>query len=320
MLLSEFDYDLPEELIAQEPVEPRDHSRLMVVNHQTGEICHDRFFNLPVYLRPDDLVVFNQTMVFPARIYGHKETGGRVEVLLLRNSPPWKFISKPSLKDGQRVVFNSVLEAIVRNGQLVFNVDLDDVMPILADIGYTPLPPYINARGQVSSAKQMRSRYQTVYAKDVGSVAAPTAGFHFTNELLEKIPNKAFVTLHVGLGTFVPVKTENIEDHTMHTEQFSVPANLRSQIAYHKRTIAVGTTTARVLESDWTKPDTNIFIYPGYKFKHVDALITNFHLPKSTLLMLVSAFAGRELIMHAYQEAIAKKYRFYSFGDAMLIL
>ncbi len=322
MKLADFDYELPEELIAQAPVEPRDHSRLMVVNKATGEIKHDYFYNLLSYLNSDDLLIFNETKVFPARLYGHKDSGGKVEVLLL-NMDTGEYISHPGLKENQNVIFDSELNAVVQNNRLIFNLQSDQLKTKIYNIGHTPLPPYMTPPSQVEEPK-IRQTYQTVYAKNEGSVAAPTAGFHFTKELLEKIPNKAYLTLHVGLGTFRPVKTENIEEHQMHSERYSVPASLKSQIANHKRVIAVGTTSVRALES-WASSgelsgDTNIFMYPGYKFKIVDAMITNFHMPKSTLLMLVSAFAGYDLIMKAYQEAVKEKYRFYSFGDAMLIV
>lgn len=318
MKLSDFDYELPEELIAQTPVEPRDHSRLMVVNRADGSIIHDHFYNLLKYLNPDDLLVFNETKVFPARLFGHKPTGGKVEILLL-NMVTGEYISHPGLREGQEVVFDSDFRAVVQNARLKFNLDYDQLKDKIDSIGHTPLPPYIDASGFTENTK-LRQRYQTVYAKNSGSVAAPTAGFHFTEKLLSEIPNKAFLTLHVGLGTFRPVKTENIKDHEMHSEVFEIPRDTREKVLKAKRVIAVGTTSARALESDWDKPDTTIFIYPGYEFKHVDGLITNFHLPKSTLLMLISALAGKDLIMNAYSEAIKEKYRFYSFGDAMLIL
>jgi len=318
MKLSDFDYHLPKQLIAQSPAVTRDSSRLMVVNRKTGEISHDYFYNLLKYLSPDDLLVFNDTKVFPARLFGHKPTGGKVEVLLLR--PGWQFISHPGIKDGQKIVFTEKLSARVVNGELKFNVDNAELMQLLDEIGHTPLPPYIEAPRGVDSEKKTRRRYQTVYAKNSGSAAAPTAGFHFTKRLLNKIPNKVYVTLHVGLGTFLPVKSEKIEDHKMHEEYYEISNSAKGQVIGAKRVVAVGTTSVRVLESDWDKHETSIFIYPGYKFKHVDAMITNFHLPKSTLLMLVSAFTGRDLIMKAYKEAIKEKYRFFSFGDAMLIL
>lgn len=318
MKTSDFDFELPEELIAQTPVEPRDHSRLMIINKSLGTITHDHFYNLLKYLKPEDLLVFNETKVFPARLFGQKSTGGKVEVLLL-NLVTGEFISHPGLKNTQTVIFDEDLIAIVENDRLKFNIDSDQLKAKIDKIGHTPLPPYIDASRFRENAK-LRQRYQTVYAKNSGSVAAPTAGFHFTEKLLAEIPHKAFLTLHVGLGTFRPVKSENIEEHEMHAESFEIPESAKIKIQSAKRVIAVGTTSARTLESDWTKSETSIFIYPGYKFKVVDGLITNFHLPKSTLLMLISALAGRDLIMRAYAEAVKEKYRFYSFGDAMLII
>lgn len=319
--LSDFDYDLPKELIAQTPSEKRDHSRLMIVDRTTQKISHDYFYNLKKYLKPDDLLVFNQTKVFPARLYGKKESGGGVEILLLSESEgSWKFIGK-NIGKTKKILFDKGLVGNMQNGIIKFNYNKTELMAILDSIGHTPLPPYIKEQDTGDKAQNTRIRYQTVYAKDTGSAAAPTAGFHFTKELLVMIPNKVFVTLHVGLGTFAPVKTENISEHKMHSEIFEISDNAQCSIHNAQgRVIAVGTTSVRVLESDWTKNETNIFIYPGYKFKHVDAMITNFHLPKSTLLMLVSAFAGREFILHAYQEAIKEKYRFFSFGDAMFII
>lgn len=321
MKVSEFDYDLPRELIAQTPTDKRDHSRLMIVSRKTGEIKHDYFYNLPKYLRADDLVVLNKTKVFPARLFGKKETGGKVEVLLLR--PGWEYISKPGLKEGMRIMFDQNLEAIIENGLLKFSIESDDLMDKLNDIGYTPLPPYITAPDESAKAN-IRRRYQTVYAAEIGSAAAPTAGLHFTQELLGKVPNKEYVTLHVGLGTFAPVKTEDVEEHKMHSEYFSIPQTTIHKLQVAKRIVAVGTTTVRTLET-WANTgklsgETDIFIYPGYKFKVVNAMITNFHLPKSTLMMLVSAFAEKDLIMKAYQEAVREKYRFFSFGDAMVII
>ncbi len=319
MKLSDFDYHLPPELIAQEPASPRDHSRLMILDRSSKEVTHDYFYNLTKYLRPDDLLVFNQTKVIPARLYGTKETGGKVEVLLLPNQGQFNFIGR-NIGRAKKILFDNGLIGKITESTIKFNCDYADVLAKLSDIGHTPLPPYIHA-GEWLSEPKLRQMYQTIYAKDQGSVAAPTAGLHFTKELLEKIPNKAYVTLHVGLGTFLPVKTENILDHKMHSEYFEIEGAEAQRIKGAKgRVIAVGTTSVRVLESDWDKHETNIFIYPGYKFKHVDAMITNFHQPKSTLMMLVSAFAGRELIMKAYQEAVDKKYRFHSFGDAMLII
>jgi S-adenosylmethionine:tRNA ribosyltransferase-isomerase len=319
MKISDFDFQLPDELIAHVPIEPRDHSRLMIVDRKRNQIIHDYFYNLTKYLSPDDLVVFNETKVIPARLYGHKETGGKIEVLLLPENDQWKFISRPGIKTGHKILFSDDLSADVQNEHLIFNKNYIEVLGLLNSIGHTPLPPYINFDSGKSEAN-IRRRYQTVYAKNSGSVAAPTAGFHFTNEILNQLPNKAFVTLHVGLGTFLPVKTEIIEEHHMHTERFYISSEAKNQVIAAKRVIAVGTTSARVLESNWESEETNIFIYPGYEFKHLGGLITNFHLPKSTLLMLVSAFAGRELTMRAYQEAVENKYRFYSFGDAMFII
>ena len=318
MKLQEFDYELPKELIAQRPLGLRDASRLMIIDRKTGRISHDYFYNLPKYLKPDDLVVFNDTRVFPARLYGKKETGGKVEILLL-NIKKGEFVGK-NIGRAKRVRFDSNLEGeIVRPGVIKFNVDSDRLTEIIGRIGHIPLPPYVTPEGQGERPKLARS-YNTVYAKEKGSAAVPTAGFHFTEKLLNKIPNKVFVTLHVGLGTFAPVRSEEIENHVMHSEFFRIGGTESQRIKGAKRVVAVGTTSVRVLESDWTKNETNIFIYPGYKFKYVDAMITNFHLPESTLLMLVCAFAGRDLIMKAYREAIKQKYRFYSFGDAMLII
>lgn len=314
MKLSDFDYVLPKELIAQVPSEKRDHSRLMIIDRKNQKISHDYFYNLKKYLSDDDLLVFNQTKVFPARLYGTKEI-----LLLSRNGDSWSFIGK-NIGKTQKIYFDSGLIGEIENGLIRFNSNNIELMAILNKIGHTPLPPYIRSQELGASQKETRKRYQTVYAKDIGSAAAPTAGFHFTKEMMESIPNKAFVTLHVGLGTFAPVKTENILDHHMHSEWFEISDTAQRKVLSAQRVIAVGTTSVRVLESDWEKNETNIFIYPGYKFKHVDAMITNFHLPKSTLLMLVSAFAGREFILRAYQEAIKEKYRFFSFGDAMIIL
>ncbi len=325
MRLGEFDYELPKELIAQVPVEPRDSSRLMVVSRNTGKIEHDYFYNLPNYLNSSDLMVFNESKVFPARLFGNKKTGGKVEVLLLSrvDNTSWKFIGK-NLRGVREVGFEGNLTAnIVRPGVIKFDCEDTEMMPLLNRIGYTPLPPYI-ITNRLSHNANIRRRYQTVYARDMGSAAAPTAGLHFTKKLIKKLRDleiqQEFVTLHVGLGTFLPVKAENIEEHKMHSEFFRIDQETRNKIQTAKRVVAVGTTSVRVLESDWSKNETDIFIYPGYKFKNVGAMITNFHLPKSSLLMLVSAFAGKELIFEAYRKAIEEKYRFFSFGDAMIIL
>ena len=306
MQLSDFDFHLPEELIAQKPIEPRDHSRLLILDTRSQKIVHDYFYNLPKYLSPEDVLVFNKSKVFPARLFGKKSTGGKVEILLLRHikNSSWEYLSHPGIKEGSKITFDQGVTAKLENGLLKFSLNYSQLMSKLLSIGHIPIPPYISPEERVSEPK-LRRRYQTVYATEIGSVAAPTAGFHFTKKLLAKIPNKEFVTLHVGLGTFRPVKTENITEHQMHSEWYSVSGDTVSSLIKSKkegkRIIAVGTTTVRTLET-WantgkTEGETNIFIYPGYKFKIVDAMITNFHLPKSTLLMLVSAFADRELII-----------------------
>jgi S-adenosylmethionine:tRNA ribosyltransferase-isomerase len=333
MNLTDFDYYLPTELIANSPVVPRDSSRLMVVNKKTRTIIHDHFYNLKKYLTKNDVLVFNNSKVFPARLFGKKETGGKIEILLVRyyDRVGWDYISRPGIADKTQLMFDSGVTAEVVSGKLIFNIDYVGLMDKLETIGHIPLPPYITPEEGVPKPK-LKQSYQTVYATEIGSVAAPTAGFHFTPKLLENLADMGVqqekVTLHVGLGTFKPVKTEDITQHHMHVEQFYIPEEvvlrLKDAHQHDKRIVAVGTTSVRTLET-WantnkTCGDTDIFIYPGYRFKFVDAMITNFHLPKSTLLMLVSAFAGRDLIMQAYEEAIKEKYRFYSFGDAMLIV
>ncbi|EAX46757.1 S-adenosylmethionine--tRNA-ribosyltransferase-isomerase [Thermosinus carboxydivorans Nor1] len=339
MLVTDFDYYLPEELIAQQPCEPRDHSRLLVLDRRTGNIEHRRFYNLPDYLQPGDTLVFNNTKVIPARLIGAKAgTGGKIEVFLLNRltSDEWETLVKPGkrARPGTQVVFGDELSceilASTDYGGRIVRFNYSGVFEDILDrLGETPLPPYIKTR------LADKDRYQTVYAKERGSAAAPTAGLHFTPELLDRIKakgiNLAFITLHVGLGTFRPVTVSNITQHTMHREYYSVSPETAALINQTKqaggRIIAVGTTAVRTLEtvgaggfvesgSGWT----DIFIYPGYRFKIVDALVTNFHLPQSTLLMLVSALAGRENIMNAYHVAVREKYRFFSFGDAMLIL
>ncbi len=342
MKVSEFNYDLPKELIAQVPIKNRDESRLMVLNKNEQTIEHKVFKNILNYLKPGDCLVRNNTKVIPARLYGKKEeTGANVEFLLLKRleGDIWEVMVRPGKKlmPGTKVLFggnNCLLKAEIleklESGNRKVKFEYDGIFnEILNEIGLMPLPPYIHEK------LKEKDRYQTVYAKYEGSSAAPTAGLHFTEELLEQIRKKgveiANVTLHVGIGTFRPVKVENIEDHDMHSEHFYIKKEDAEKINKAKRggnrVIAVGTTSCRVLESiadengivKETEGDTSIFIYPGYKFKCMDALITNFHLPESTLIMLVSAFAGKDFIMKAYKEAVKQKYRFFSFGDAMFI-
>ena len=339
MQVSEFNYDLPEELIAQVPIEKRDESRLMVLNRKNQTIEHKTFKDIIDYLNPGDCLVRNNTKVIPARIYGKKETGANVEFLLLNNieGDVWETIVRPGnkLHVGTKVIFGDglliaeILDTLPGGTRKVL-FKYDGIFnEILDKIGLMPLPPYIHEE------LKEKDRYQTVYAKYEGSAAAPTAGLHFTPELLKKIEEKgvkiANVTLHVGIGTFRPVKEEKVEDHDMHSEHFYIKQEDVDKInetkREGKRVIAVGTTSCRVLETiadengmvKETEGDTKIFIYPGYKFKCLDGLITNFHLPQSTLLMLVSALAGKEYILKAYNEAVKEKYRFFSFGDAMFI-
>ena len=340
MKVSDFNYDLPEELIAQVPIKDRDQSRLMVLNRNAKTIEDKRFKDILDYLKPGDCLVRNNTKVIPARLYGIKEeTNVKVEFLLLKRIEDdiWEVMVHPGrrLKIGTKVTFGEgllkaeILE-IMEGGNRKVKFEYNGIFnEILDQIGLMPLPPYIKEK------LKEKDRYQTVYAKHEGSSAAPTAGLHFTEELLEKVKEKgveiANVTLHVGIGTFRPVKVENIEEHDMHTEHYYIKKEDAEKINKAKqnggRIIAVGTTSCRVLESiadeqgrvEEQEGDTNIFIYPGYKFKCVDNLITNFHLPESTLIMLVSALAGREYIMEAYKHAVDEKYRFFSFGDAMFI-
>ena len=340
MKVSDFDYDLPEELIAQHPYDKRDEARLMVLHRDTKEIEHKVFKDIIDYLEPGDCLVINDTKVIPARLYGKKDTGANVEFLLLKRieNDDWEAMVRPGnkLKTGAKVTFgDGLLNAEVldtlpggnRKVRFTYNGIFNE---ILDQIGLMPLPPYIK-----ENIKEENEKYQTVYAKYEGSAAAPTAGLHFTEELLEKIKEKgidiAKVTLHVGIGTFRPVKVENVEEHQMHSEHFFVKQSEADKINKARETghrvIAVGTTSCRVLESvsdengkvKEIETDTSIFIYPGYKFKCVDCLITNFHLPQSTLIMLVSTLAGKEFIMKAYNEAVKEKYKFFSFGDAMFI-
>ncbi len=340
MKTHDFWYDLPEELIAQTPLEKRDTSRLLVMNRKTGQIKHQHFYDIIDYLNPGDCLVMNDSRVLPARLLGHRPTGGAVELLLLRDlgDKKWECLAKPGrkLQAGQEVVFGNgeltaTVIAVQDDGNRVVEFHYQGIfLEVLEQLGKMPLPPYIKAE------LQDQERYQTVYSKNVGSAAAPTAGLHFTNDLLEKIRTKgiktAFVTLHVGLGTFRPVKAEEISEHHMHSELCMITEETARILNETKReggrVICVGTTSCRTLESlvnedgsfeekaKWTE----IFIFPGYTFKAMDGLITNFHLPESTLVMLVSAFAGREHVLSAYEEAVKERYRFFSFGDAMTIL
>lgn len=340
MDLKDFNYDLPEELIAQDPLEDRSSSRLMVLHKDTGRIEHKIFRDIIDYLNPGDCLVINDTKVIPARLMGIKEdTGAAIEVLLLKRNADdvWECLVKPGEKarTGARIVFGEGLLVgeivdVIEDGNRMIKFHYEGIFEeILDKLGQMPLPPYITHK------LQDKNRYQTVYARNEGSAAAPTAGLHFTKELLEKIKEKGVnvvsITLHVGLGTFRPVKVDKIEEHHMHTETFNISKEAADTInrarAAGGRVIAVGTTSCRTLESaaadDGTIParsgDTDIFIYPGYKFKAIDCLITNFHLPESTLIMLVSALAGRDNIMNAYETAVKERYRFFSFGDAMFI-
>lgn len=337
MLVTDFDYDLPQELIAQHPMEPRDHSRLLVVDKKTGEIEHKHFYDLVNYLKPGDVLVFNDTRVIPARLHGTKDTGAHVEVFLLtrRDATDWEVMVRPGkkLQVGAKINFSDELSCEVIEhtdfGGRVVRFKYDGIFEEILDrLGETPLPPYITA------PLEDKERYQTVYNRERGSAAAPTAGLHFTKELLQKIKDigceEVFVTLHVGLGTFRPVSEAKIEDHKMHKEFYTVSQEAADAVnkakAEGRRIIAVGTTAVRTLEaagadgqlhagSSWT----NIFIYPGYKFRLVDDLVTNFHLPQSTLLMLVSTLSTREIMLQTYKKAVEEKYRFFSFGDAMFI-
>ena len=337
MEVTDFDYDLPEELIAQTPVEPRDSSRLLVMDKKTGELEHRHFYNLPEYLKPGDLLVFNDTRVIPARLHGVKTTGAHVEVFLLtrKNATDWEVLVKPGkkLQKGAQIKFSEELSCEILEttdfGGRIARFHYEGVFEEILDrLGETPLPPYIHEKLKDSE------RYQTVYNRERGSAAAPTAGLHFTKELLKKIKDmgveEVFVTLHVGLGTFRPVNESRIEDHKMHREFYTVSQEAADAINKAKREgrriIAVGTTSVRTLESAGASGEmkaggnwTSIFIYPGYQFRFVDALVTNFHLPQSTLIMLVSALSSRENILHAYKTAVKQKYRFFSFGDAMFI-
>ncbi len=341
MNTKDFYYELPPELIAQTPLEKRDHSRMLVLHLDGRPIEHKNFYDLLDFLRPGDCLIMNDSKVLPARVFGVKETGSVIELLLLKNigNDCWECLVKPGKKArvGAKIKISDTLSCevieVLEDGNRIirFNYPSErNIYEILDEVGTMPLPPYIKEK------LEDQGRYQTVYAKMIGSAAAPTAGLHFTDNLMEKIKAQGieigYVTLHVGLGTFRPVKVDSVEDHKMHTESYFVPEQTQQLIQNTKkrggRIISVGTTSTRTLESAFdenlrcVKPhgETDIFIYPGYQFKVIDGLITNFHLPESTLVMLVSALAGKERILNAYQTAVDEKYRFFSFGDAMMII
>ena len=352
MLISEYDYNLPEELIAQMPADKRENSRMMVLNRKDRTISHKHFYDIVDLIEPNTLLVMNNTKVLPARLIGHKDTGAKIEVFLLKqnhetrdNGENWEVLIKPSKRVKPDTIIKISDELSVRaikrleeNGEWLVELIYkgDNVLDILHKNGNIPLPPYIERKIPNEDLKKLDfERYQTVYAKDEGSVAAPTAGLHFTKEILKKLEEKgvelAYVTLNVGLGTFRPVQCENVENHKMHSETFEISEKAAEQInkakADGKKIVAVGTTTVRTLETAYQKygcikachDHSELFIYPPYEFKVIDNLITNFHLPKSTLLMLVSALAGKDFIFDAYKEAIENKYRFFSYGDCMYI-
>ncbi len=352
MLISEYDYNLPEELIAQMPADKRDNSRMMVLNRKDRTISHKHFYDIVDLIEPNTLLVMNNTKVLPARLIGHKDTGAKIEVFLLKQNSKmqdehenWEVLIKPSKRVKPDTIIKISDELSVRaikrleeNGEWLVELIFkgNNVLDVLHRNGNIPLPPYIERKIPNEDLKKLDfERYQTVYAKDEGSVAAPTAGLHFTKEILKKLENKgvelAYVTLNVGLGTFRPVQCENVENHKMHSETFEISEKAAEQInrakAEGKKIVAVGTTTVRTLETAYKKfgcikachDHSELFIYPPYEFKVIDNLITNFHLPKSTLLMLVSALAGKDFIFEAYKEAIENKYRFFSYGDCMYI-
>ncbi|NOY13494.1 MAG: tRNA preQ1(34) S-adenosylmethionine ribosyltransferase-isomerase QueA [Deltaproteobacteria bacterium] len=345
MRLTDFDFLLPEELIAQQPAARRDASRLMCLERQSGQVDCRRFGDLPTYFRRGDVLVLNDTRVIPARLLGHKQTGGKVEIFLVRRdmqvtaAEEWFCLTKSSrpLRPGTEVQLSAGMHAeILEEAEAPYRrvrfYCTGDFMQQVEEVGHLPLPPYIKR----DDSRADRARYQTVFAREKGAVAAPTAGLHFTEEMLQRLRDSGVeilsLTLHVGLGTFIPVRVEDIRRHKMHAELFSVPQATANRINLARkegrRVFALGTTSARALETATTETgqlqagsgESKIFIYPGYRFKSVDALITNFHLPKSTLLMLVSAFAGREFILSAYQQAVAERFRFFSYGDCMLII
>ena len=350
MKVADFDYELPPELIAQEPAERRDGARMMVLDRSTRTIAHRRFTDLPEFLRPPDLLVVNDTRVIPARLFGRKAkagTGGKVEFLLLEETAPgqWDALMRCRRrpKPGEQVILDEDLAVVtvLEDGELGrVKIRVESALPwleVLERIGQTPLPPYIQ-RKNVSEERRLadKHRYQTVFAREPGAVAAPTAGLHFTPDVLERLAARgighATVTLHVGIGTFRPVSVENVRDHRMDFERWEVPEETARRIAGAKaaggRVVAVGTTSVRTLESAAVRPEgfgagqgrTDLFIHPPYAFRMVDAMVTNFHLPKSTLIMMISAFAGREFVLEAYREAIRERYRFYSYGDCMLMV
>lgn len=330
--LTEFDYKLPNNLISQKPIKPRDHARLLILDKKTGSITHKIFYNIIDYFNPGDVLVLNNSKVIPARLIGKKDTGGKIEIFLLNkyNAKYWQVLIGGKIEPGKKIFLQSniIAEIIKKHDSQSWLVKFNGSDKKILSIGEVPLPPYIKSQSKLED-------YQTVYAKNSGSVAAPTAGLHFTKKLIQQIEKKGikieYITLHVGMGTFMPVKTDYIEDHQIHSEFAIINKKTANTINDAKKSgnkiIAVGTTSTRTLEaftnkrgllqsnSDWI----DIFIYPGYQFKIVDMLVTNFHLPKSTLLMLISALAGQKNIKNAYQKAITKKYKFFSFGDAMLI-
>ncbi|MGC2237205.1 MAG: tRNA preQ1(34) S-adenosylmethionine ribosyltransferase-isomerase QueA [Pyrinomonadaceae bacterium] len=343
MLITEFDYDLPEALIAQEPLERRESSRMLVVNRAEKSYADERFSNFPQFLKKTDVIVLNNTKVFPARLFGATETGARIEIFLVREleNQIWEALARPArrLKIGKKIIFGENLSAEVleksEEGRVFVRFEAaGDFDAILDEIGKTPLPPYIK-RDEDSSDKD-RERYQTVFAREKGAIAAPTAGLHFTPQILEEIKNlgaqRAEITLHVGYGTFEPVRVSDLSEHKVMSERFEITEEtaeiLNEAKALNRRIIAVGTTTTRALESAADeagkiragKQSADLTITPGYRFKIIDGLLTNFHLPQSSLLVLVSTFAGHELIMKAYEHAVRSRYRFYSYGDCMLIL
>jgi S-adenosylmethionine:tRNA ribosyltransferase-isomerase len=343
MLISDFDYNLPENLIAQSPLEKREDSRMLIVDRRNGELADRNFYDLPDLLRDGDVVVLNNTRVFPARLFGRSETGAKVEIFLVRETGRgiWETLARPArrLKTGKKIIFGEKLIAEVldktEDGKVRVRFEADgDFDRILDEIGRTPLPPYIKREN--SSIDADRERYQTVFARERGAIAAPTAGLHFTPEILEAIKAKgvtiAEVTLHVGYGTFEPVRVDDLSLHSVMPEHYEIgeaaAETLNRAKAEGRRIVAIGTTTTRALETVMTKhgrfeaerESANLTIVPGYKFKAIDALLTNFHLPQSSLLVLVSTFAGHQLIMDAYSHAVNKSYRFYSYGDCMLII